>query len=246
MSSTNDTGTRAQPVRAIGLQPLCDDCQQTYLANDHRGVGDQHVGPLTDLGTKAHIITNVGLGPARSHKLTITISLFVLILAIVGIVIGIVLRKNDNTSKDINNVDPSPSFTSSLAHSTSSETHMSHTSFQSPLSATSVPAPECLYSCYKDYIRSVGCQPRCPGASCSDDTGCSDPWPCISNTCCNTGCLPGWSCEGVCSTTDTMNLVCVSNTDSSIPDASTCRSVSSITIWYLLSHYGELSGGVTR
>ncbi|KAI1317666.1 hypothetical protein F5Y16DRAFT_392575 [Xylariaceae sp. FL0255] len=222
MSSTDNSEIPTQPGSTIGLQPLSSDGQQTYLANDHRGVGDQHVGPLTDLRTRAQNVGHVVFSPPASHKTIV----LVVILAIVGTVLGIVLGRNDNTNEN-NHVSASPSSTPSIAQSTPATTLSPTTNSQSPMSTTSASTTECQYSCDQAYVETVGCVSHCPGASCLDDTGCSDPWPCISNTCCYTGCSPGWSCIGVCSTTDTMNLVCVSNTNSSITYASTCLSVSS-------------------
>jgi len=45
------------------------------------------------------------------------------------------------------------------------------------------------------------CTWGCPNKSCSDDTGCLDPYPCHaaqsgSSTCCSAGCLTSWSCGG--------------------------------------------------
>ncbi|KAI1198610.1 hypothetical protein F5X97DRAFT_298976 [Nemania serpens] len=94
------------------------------------------------------------------------------------------------------------------------------TSTSAPNTSTT-PAPvasRCEYGCYQDFVEMSGCHERCPGASCLDDTGCEDPYPCISSTCCHTGCLPDWSCNGWCAGP----LTCVSAPSTVTTAVSTC------------------------
>ncbi|KAI0868056.1 hypothetical protein GGS24DRAFT_514113 [Hypoxylon argillaceum] len=87
---------------------------------------------------------------------------------------------------------------------------------------TTTPVPtiaQCSYGCYQDFQETSGCHEGCPGGWCTADTGCDDPYPCISSTCCYTACLPNWSCSGECAG----SLTCVSAPTTVLTAESTCQ-----------------------
>ncbi|KAI0107568.1 hypothetical protein GGR51DRAFT_516059 [Nemania sp. FL0031] len=107
-----------------------------------------------------------------------------------------------------------------LIRSTTTTEVDSTTTTSSTFSTTPVPtSAQCEYGCNQAFQAISGCPWGCPGAWCAGDTGCMDPYPCYSSTCCLTGCLPGWSCSGECSG----SLTCVSAPATVLTAESTCQ-----------------------
>ncbi|KAI0901836.1 hypothetical protein F4806DRAFT_16091 [Annulohypoxylon nitens] len=131
------------------------------------------------------------------------------IIAVVGVVLALILtlsltlgrNEQDSSSSPSSSTSPAPGNVPSGTAATSSTT--------SQIAPTTTPEPDtCTYGCLKDYLETASCGSGCPGAFCSDNNGCLDPWPCITHICCYTGCQPSWSCSGECSN----GLTCVSAT----------------------------------
>ncbi|KAI0203736.1 hypothetical protein F4808DRAFT_415586 [Astrocystis sublimbata] len=172
--------------------------------NHHYGPGDQYNG-LNDIQNgiqqRFHLHLPYLSRPASPLEV---IALVIIVLVIIGLGLGLGLglgyKQDHGAFSDTKStaILPVGSSTASLPPTTTSAS-MASTTASGITSTTPAPAmSECTWGCLPEFLQTDRCRSGCPGASCLDDNGCANPWPCYSNTCCRTGCLPGWSCDGTC------------------------------------------------
>ncbi|KAK7952819.1 uncharacterized protein PG986_008547 [Apiospora aurea] len=200
-----------------------------YNGNDHNGQGLQHNG-LGINNTHHQRDVNLWFNEHRGQVLTTIAVVAIVAMVSLGLGLGLGLKPSSNPptgSDHATSPGPAgpglPSSTTAQGIPSQTETIPSVTKPASPY--------ECRFSCDQSYQDEHGCHPNCPGAPCSDDTGCQDPYPCIPritsgttktsdglvlSSCCNTGCKETWTCYGACS----LDLKCVTATN--FTAASTC------------------------
>ncbi|KAI0965943.1 hypothetical protein F4678DRAFT_451272 [Xylaria arbuscula] len=192
---------------------------QQLERNRHDGLGDQNIGVTHTQKGFQQLLHFEQTSPLAIVAM-VTIGLGIIALSL-GLGLGLGLRQDHHESESISTTIP-PGASNMATSSTAMRTTMVSTSASAITSTTPTPVPTialCKYGCYQDFQQMSGCHERCPGAWCLDDTGCEDPYPCVSNTCCYTGCLPGWSCNGGCSG----SLTCVSAPSTVTTATSTCE-----------------------
>ncbi|KAI3323782.1 hypothetical protein HD806DRAFT_522345 [Xylariaceae sp. AK1471] len=179
-----------------------------FYNNKQQAPGDQVLGVKTTSGVvhnwfSAHSgITLVAL---------LGVIGFVTVALTLGLTLG--LRHDSSQSADyLSSMTPpspgsTPPDTNTLSVTPTSPSSQTTSTSTYPMTTSQALQNPCTHGCLQSFQETSGCVAMCPGATCFDDTGCMDPYPCIGSVCCYTGCLDSWTCNGECSG----SLKCVSD-----------------------------------